>query len=189
MTNPIPRNSQGRVPTVITLVAGLILGWALTAPRSTLLRAGGGDRLDESVLTTGPAYTQYNEGSKIQVAHDTIYFLDYRAGKLTGMVPSLKQTPSGTKIFDSYGERDLVADFKIDLDTGAKPHFLMTTGQISSGSRQVFGDGWAALYILETTTRQIAAYKVEQKTIGTSNQVRLELLEIKPFSAKLSAAR
>lgn len=189
MTIPRWQNSQGGIPTAITLVAGLVLGWALTSPRATPLHAGGGDRWDESIVTSGPAYIQYNEGSKIQVAQDAIYFLDYRAGKLMGMVPSMKQTAAGSTIIENFGERDLVSDFKIDLDGGPKPHFLMTTGSISNNSRQVYGDGWAPLFVIETTTRQMAAYKVEQKTIGTNNQVRLNLIEVKPFPSRVAAAR
>ncbi len=213
MTIPRWQNSQGGIPTVITLVAGLMLGWGLTTPRVNPLHAGGVDRGDESarrheeilaaigqltdevgtsgqnIVTSGPAYINYNKGSQIQVAQDAVYVLDYRAGKLMAMMPTLKQTGAGTKIIDTFGETDLVSDFKIDIESGRKPHFLMTTGSISTNSSQAFGDGWAPLFVIETTTRQMAAYKVEQKMIGVNNNLRLSLLEVKPLPTKMQVAR
>lgn len=189
MTVPRWQDSRGGIPTLITLVVGLVLGWGFSTPRPSPLLAGGGDRYDESILTSGPAYIQYNESAKIQVSQDSVYFLDYRAGKLIATMPSLRQTSAGSTIIENFGERDLVADFKIDLDTSPRPHFLMTTGSISNNSRQAFGDGWAPLFVFETTTRQVAAYKTEQKTIGTTNQIRLILLEVKPFTSKPTVAK
>ena len=189
MTIPRWQNSQGTIATLITLVVGLVLGWGVSAPKANQLLAGGGDRYDESIVASGAAYVQYNEGSKIQVAQDAVYFLDYRAGKLLATIPTLRQTSLGSSIIENFGERDLVTDFKIDVETGPRPHFLMTTGSISNNSRQAFGDGWAPLFIFETTTRQVAAYRAEQKTIGTANLVKLTLLEVKPFSAKPSSPR
>ena len=71
--------SRARVSPVVTLIIGLALGWAMTSVRTPAMRASGGDRSDESILTSGPTFIRYNEGSKIQVSHDAVYFLDYRA--------------------------------------------------------------------------------------------------------------
>lgn len=172
-----------RFSQLATLTAGVVLGWALASGKPSALLAHGGDRWDESVLTTGPTFIKYHEGSKIQVAQDAVYFLDYRAGKLVGTVPSMHQLVGGSKVLGGFVERDLAADFKLDLDRGARPHFLMTTGSMGAGAGNTYGDGWAPLFVFETTTRQVAVYKIQQQMIGASQQVRFDMLEIKPFAA------
>jgi hypothetical protein len=62
-------------------------------------------------------------------------------------------------------ERDLVADFKIDLENGPKPRFLMTTGSLGS-----YSDGWAPLYVFESTTNRLAIYRVQQLSVGTNSR-------------------
>lgn len=186
---PTVINPRSGLPYVITLIVGLLLGWTLTSSRSPTLSANGGDRWDESVLTTGPAFIKYSEGSKIQVAQDAIYFLDYRAGKLLGTVPMMTQQLGTSRFINTFAERDLVADFKIDLDTAARPHFLMTTGSMGSTSGNSYGDGWAPLFVFETTTRQVAVYKIEQQMLGTSSKVKFDLLELRPFTSRPPALR
>lgn len=176
---PIPRRLS--VPNILFLVVGLMAGWALEVGRAPSLRAQAGDRWEDSVLTTGPMFIRHSEGTKVQVAQDAIYYLDYRRGLLLGTVPTLRQSVGGSKVIETFAERDLASDFKIDLDTGPTPHFLMTTGSIWQGSASSFGDGWAPLFIFESTTRQVATYKITQQQVGTVNQVRLELLELRPF--------
>jgi hypothetical protein len=170
---------------VLTLAAGLILGWGLAlglaGSRTPELRASGGDRWDESILASGPTFVRYNEGSKVQVAQDAVYFLDYRAGRLLGTIPMMRQTVGPSKMLDGFAERDLVADFHLDTETGPRPHFLMTTSSMSTGSASPYGDGWAPLFVVETTTRQVAVYKIQQQTIGAATQTRLELVEVHPF--------
>jgi hypothetical protein len=174
---------------VVTLLLGLGLGWALAGTRAPSLLAQGGDRWDESILTTGPAWIKYSQGSKIQVTQDAIYFLDYRAGKLLGSVPSMRQEVGSSKILDSFAERDLVADFKLDIDTGPRPHFLMSTGSMGSTSGNSYGDGWAPLFVFETTTKQVAVYKIQQQMLGITSKVKFDLLELRPFAALTSPAR
>lgn len=183
------RNRIRPVSHTLTLAAGLAAGWVLAGGRSAPIQAHGGDRFDESILATGPTFIKYNEGSKIQVAQDAIYYLDYRAGKLIGSVPAMTQLVGGQKVLGSFIERDLVADFNLDLDRGARPHFLMTTGSMATGSGNTYGDGWAPLYVFESTTRQVAAYKIIQQQIGTSQQAKLDLLEIKSFTSATRLAR
>ena len=176
-------------PHLLTLAAGLALGAAVASGRAPSLRAGGGDRWDESVLATGPTFVKYNEGTKIQVSQDAIYFLDYRAGKLLGTVPAMQQLVGGSKLLGGFVERDLVSDFKLDLDRGTRPHFLMTTGSMAANAGNTYGDGWAPLFVFETTTRQVAVYKIQQQQVGTSSQVRLDLIELKPLAGGVRPAR
>ncbi len=177
------------IPHVVTLTVGLAFGWLLAGSRVPALRASGGDRWEESILTSGPTYIRYNEGTKIQVAQDAIYYLDYRSGKLHATIPSIHSTGGSTQVLGGFGERDLVADFKLDLDTGPRPHFLMTTGSVPTNSSSTYGDGWAPLFVFESSTRQVAAYKVVQQVVGPTTTVRLDLLEVRPFSARATAAR
>jgi hypothetical protein len=175
------------VPHVITLVVGLVLGWGLAGSRAPALLAHGGDRWEESVLATGPTFVRYNEGSKTQVAQDAVYFLDYRSGKLIGTIPSMRQSVGASRVLDGFAERDLAGDFHLDLEGGPRPHFLMTTGSMSQGSSSSYGDGWAPLFVFETTTRQVAVYKIQQQMIGTVSQTRLDLLEIRPYGKAIAS--
>lgn len=177
------------VPHLITLLAGLGIGWAAAGGRPQPLHATGADRWDESILAAGPSFIKYNETSKIQVAQDAIYFLDYRLGKLMATVPSMQQIGGKAKYVQAFAERDLAADFKLDLNSGPKPHFLMTTGSMASVAGNSYSDGGAPLFVFETSTRQIGVYKIQQQMIGASSQVRCDLLEMKPFATPASAAR
>ncbi len=171
------------VPYLLTLLTGLALGGWLTSNRGPVLLAHGGDRWEESILTAGPTFLQYNEGMKVQTSQDAVYYLDYRAGKVYATIPSLKQGVGTSTVFGTFVERDLVADFKLELERGPHPHFLMTTGSMSVGGGGALNDGNASLFVLETTTRQVAVYKIQQQTIGTSQQARFDLLELKAFGA------
>jgi hypothetical protein len=184
-----PRLRRSSVPHVVTLAAGIALGWLLAGSRVPALRANAGDRWEDSILASGPTFIRYNESTKIQVAQDAIYYLDYRSGKLHATIPTIRQGVGTTSVLGAFGERDLVADFKLDLDTGPRPHFLMTTGSVPTGSTSTYGDGWAPLFVFESSTRQVAAYKVQQQVVGNSTTVRLDLLELRPFGAKTTAAR
>lgn len=169
------------VPQVVTLVLGLALGWALAGSRPVAIRAGGADRSDESVLVAGPTIVQYNEASKVQVAQDGLYYLDYKTGKLLATIPTMRRSAGSSRVLEGFAERDLVADFKLDLDTGPRPHFLMTTGSMSNGSASAFGDGSAPLFVFESSTRQVAVYRLQQRQVGTLSRPILELLEVQPF--------
>src|SRR4029079_13219241 len=127
------------------LTLGLVIGLALAARRPTQLQAGGSDRAGEAALTSGAVAIGYDEGTKTQIPQDALYYLDYKAGKLLATIPTYRQTAQSTRYLEPFAERDLVSDFKIDVDNGARPHFLMTTGQCG-----VFGGGWAPLFVFET---------------------------------------
>jgi hypothetical protein len=163
---------RARIPSVLVLVLGLLLGWGLATLRPAQLRAGGGDRSGESIVTTGPVMIRYDEGNKVQVPLEALYLLDYKGGRLLGTIPSLHQTVGSAHYLGAIAERDLVADFKLDLDNGPRPHFLMTTGALG-----IYGAGWSPLYVYETTTNQLALYRIHQQSVGTSSTARFELIE------------
>jgi hypothetical protein len=175
--------SRSRIPSVVMLIVGLVLGWALATLRPATVRAGGGgDRSGESIVATGPVMLRYDEGSKVQVPLDALYYLDYRGGRLLGTVPSLHSTVGSAHYIGAFAERNLVSDFKIDLDSGARPHFLMTTGALGT-----YNQGWAPLYVFETTTNQVAMYRIHQQTVGTTATARLELLELRSLARPAGA--
>ena len=169
--------SARRIPGVALLAVGLLAGWGLANIRPAQLLAGGGDRSGDSIVTTGPVLIRYDEGSKVQIPLEAIYLLDYKGGRLLGTVPSLLGTVGTSRYSGAFAERDLVADFKLNLDQGPRPHFLMTTGALGS-----YSAGWAPLYVYETTTSQLAIYRIVQQTVGTAATTRLELVETRSLA-------
>jgi hypothetical protein len=169
--------SRARIPSVLLLVLGLLLGWGLATIRPAQLQAGGGDRSGESIVATGPVMIRYDEGNKVQVPLEALYFLDYKGGRLMGTIPSLHQTVGSSRYINAFAERDLVADFKLDLDNGPRPHFLMTTGALG-----IYGAGWSPLYVFETTSNQLAVYRIHQQSVGTSSSARFELMEMRSLA-------
>ena len=118
--------------------------------RPAPLRAASGDRSGESVVATGPVFVRYDESAKAAIPLDAVYFLDYKGGRLLATVPTFRQSTSSTQLIEAFAERDLVADFKLDLESGAAPRFLMTTGSLGP-----YTSGWAPFYVFETTTSQV----------------------------------
>ncbi len=170
--------SRSRIPTVLALIIGVFMGWGLASFRPASLHASAGDRAGESIVATGPVLVRYDEAAKGPVALDALYFLDYKGGRLLGTVPSFRQTTTATRLLEPFSERDLVADFKLELDGGTRPRFLMTTGSIGPDSA-----GWAPLYVFETTTSQVGVYRMlMQTTIGTAARPRFELLEVRSYA-------
>jgi len=170
--------SQVRVPTVVAVVGGVILGWLLASLRPTPIRASAGDRWGESVVATGPVMVRFDEGAKSAIPTDALYFLDYKGGRLLATIPTYRQTTKSLSLIDAFEERDLVADFKLDLDTGPRPHFLMTTGSLGA-----YTEGWAPLYVFETTTNRLGIYRLQtQQTAGKPSQPRFELVELRSFA-------
>ncbi len=177
--------SRSRIPTVVALCLGIFLGWGLASLRPVRLNASAGDRAGESVVATGPVLVRFDEAAKGPIALDAVYFLDYKGGRLLATVPSFRQTNTSTRVIEPFSERDLVADFKLDLDVGPRPRFLMTTGSIGPDSA-----GWAPLYVFETTTSQVGVYRMlVQNTIGDSARPRFELLEVRSYAKTGEAAR
>ncbi len=179
MTFPRPR-----VTGALMLTAGLVLGWALAGVKAPALHAtGSGDRSGESILAAGPVMVRYNDGLKVQMTQDALYYLDYKTGRLLATIPSYRQSAGTAKYLDAFAERDLVADFTIDLDHGPRPHCFMTTGALG-----IYSDGSAPLFVFESTTSQVAVYRVQQQTVGTITQPRFELIEIRSFARNTAPA-
>src|SRR5215469_5611079 len=137
---PIPTFANGvafmtqmrtRLTGVFLLALGIVIGWGIASLRPHSLHAQGGDRSGESIVTSGPIMVRYNDGLKVPMPQDALYYLDYRRGRLVATVPSYQPTGgAAAKYLGGFVERDLVADFKLDLDAGQRPHFLMTTGAL-----------------------------------------------------------
>ncbi len=167
--------SQMRVPTVVAVAGGVILGLLLASLRPTPMRASAGDRFKNSVVATGPVMVRFDEGTKSAIPTDALYFLDYKSGRLMATIPTYRQTNRSLSLIDGFEERDLVADFKLDLDTGPSPEFLMTTGSLGA-----YTEGWAPLYVFETTTKQVGIYRLQtQQTVGKSAKSRFELVDLR----------
>jgi hypothetical protein len=172
-----------RIPMSVVLATGVLLGWVLASVRPASIRAGAGDRSGDSIVATGPVLVRLDEGTKSPIALDALYFLDYKGGRLLATIPTYRQFGTSTRLIDSFQERDLVADFKLDLDTGPRPHFLMTTGALGS-----YSAGWAPLYVFETTTSQVGVYRVSaQQGVAGPSQSRFELVELHSFARPAQA--
>jgi hypothetical protein len=162
----------------MALVVGVLLGWGLAGFRSIRLYAGAGDRSGESIVASGPVLVRFDEGAKAPIPLDALYFLDYKGGRLLATVPTYRQTGVTTHLINTFVERDLAADFKLDLDVGPRPRFLMTTGSIGT-----FSAGWAPLYVFETTTNQVAVYRVQvPQTIGPVSRPQFDLVELRSYA-------
>jgi hypothetical protein len=128
-------------------------------------------------VATGPVIVRYDEGAKAPIPLDAVYLLDYKAGRLLATVPTYQQSASSTRIVDTFVERDLAADFNLDLDTGAAPHFLMTTGSLGP-----YTAGWAPLYVFETTTKQLGVFRIQiQQSTGKSSRPKFERVELRSY--------
>ncbi len=167
------------VPTALAMAMGVFIGWGLSLFRPAVpLRAGAGDRSGESIVATGAVLMQFDETVKTSIPLEALYFLDYKGGRLIGTVPSFRLTAMSTKLIDTFAERDLVADFKLDLDIGPRPHFLMTTGTLGA-----YSAGWAPLYVFETSSSQLAIYRMHlPQTIGTVAQAKFDLVDLRSYA-------
>jgi hypothetical protein len=169
-----PRHS-----TAIALAAGVVLGWLLAALPRPALHATGGDRWGETIVTSGPVLVRYDERLKAPLAQDALYYLDYRGGRLMATVPSYQAQAGGSaRLLTTFAERDLIADFKLDAEGGPRPHFLMTTGSLGQ-----YSEGWAPLFVFETSTNQVATYRVQQQMVGMSSKPNFELLEVRSIAS------
>jgi hypothetical protein len=167
-----------RISTGMVLGVGLLLVWVLAASRPAVLQASAGDHSGDSIVTTGPVIMQYDQATRSPMPLDALYFLDYKGARLLATIPSYRQMGRKTNILHGFAERDLVADFKLDNYPGAIPHFLMTTGSLGQHSQ-----GWAPLFVFETSTNQVAVYRMDASmTAGSSAQSRLELVEIQSYT-------
>jgi hypothetical protein len=176
-----PKSMNGpssRLSTALVLLLGVAMGWAASSVRPTPLRAGSGDRSGESIVATGPAIVRYDEAVKASIPLEAVYLLDYKAGRLLATIPTYQQSASSTHIVDEFVERDLVADFHVDLDDPSlKPRFLMTTGSLGP-----YTAGWAPLYVFETTSKQLGIYRIQiQQSTAKSSRPKFERVELRSY--------
>jgi hypothetical protein len=175
------RSTRLAVPHGITLLVGLIVGWTLATIRPASLHADRGGAGGEDLIASGPIAIDYNEAIKSAVARDAIYYLDYKGGRLLATIPSPLQAGNQRSLLDSFAERDLVADFKLDPGSPT-PHFLMQTGTMGA-----LNGAWAPLLVFETTTKQVAAYRLTELTIGNKSKAQFDLLEVRSLPQPLAA--
>lgn len=166
-----------RSSTAVALAAGVVLGWFLAGTPRPALLAHGGDRWGDTIVTSGPIMIRYDERLKAPLAQDALYYLDYRGGRLLATVPSYQQSGGSTRLLDTFAERDLIADFKLNTEGGPRPHFVMTTGALGT-----YSEGWAPLFVFETSTNQVATYKVQQQIVGAVTKPSFELLDVRPIA-------
>jgi hypothetical protein len=132
------------------------------------------DRAGDCIVTTGPVLMQYDDASKAAIPLEALYFLDYKGGRLLASIPSYRLAGTKMELIDGFVERDLVADFKLDLETRGQPRFLMTTASLGR-----YSAGWAPLYVFETTTGQVAVYKLQVgQKYGESASGQFELVDV-----------
>jgi hypothetical protein len=130
------------------LCIGIVLGGlgvACVFMRTSPVLAGTSDRFDDYIMCTGTVATNP------RVPTDGVWLLDYRSGKLLGTV-----IDRGQGKINGWADLDLVGEF--NLRPQANVHFLMTTGQITSGQ--------AALYVAETNSGKFAVYTMGQRPDG-----------------------
>jgi hypothetical protein len=162
---------------VWAMAAGVMLGWVGAAIRTTPIQASSTDRAGECIVATGPVLMEYDDASKSPIPLEALYFLDYKAGKLLATIPTYRVAGTKMELIDGFVERDLVADFKLDLDGGGRPRFLMTTGSLGR-----YSSGWAPLYVFETITGQVAVYRMQVgQKYGESGSGRFELVEVRRY--------
>lgn len=160
-----------RMPPGVLILMGCVAGMLLAGRGSNVLQAGGGDHSGASIVATGPIATEYNKNRSVQVTKDAVYYLNYSKGRLLAAVPLQRQTATASQLLSEFAERDLVADFR--LAPGTHPHFVMTTGTLGA----LDGEGWAPLFVFESTTGQMAAYRVEVQSTSGSSRPAFRLIE------------
>jgi hypothetical protein len=164
---------RSRISTGLLLMTGVVFGWILAVARPAPMRASAGDRSGGYILTTGPVMMAFDLTSKAQVPVDAVYFLDHRGGRLLATVPSYRQSGTKAQFINGFAERDLVADFKLEVEAGVEPRFLMTTGTLGQ-----YSSGWAPLYVFETTTGQVGVYRIQSSTtVGQTARPQFDLVE------------
>ena len=155
------------------LAAGLVAG---LIPKT--VRAGGGSRSGPSASVAGPIKIEqgiamgFGQG-KIQAPMDAIYWLDYAGARLYAAIPAARQTPQDVALLREFAERDLVADFA--LRPGDEPRFLMQTASLGG-----MGGGSSVLLVIETATRQVAAYQAKPRANMLDPRPEFERLQPLP---------
>ncbi len=162
----------------LLLGLGLLIGLAVGSrlggvEASDPLLASGIDRAGESIMTIGTIATQRNSLTGQVSERRALYLLDYATGTLRAMPIDLRTVGARRSLLAETAQRDLVTDF--DLEPGSSPQFLMTTAPLN--------EGWAALVVVETKSRQIATYRLHPtRSGGHGGTNRFELLNRQPIT-------
>ena len=128
----VGRPWSSRVPAsraYCVLVLGLLLGWGLAIIRPAPLRAGGRRSFRRIDRRHWPGHGPLRRGKQGPDPARSPLLPRLQGRAADGhdpFAPSDRRRRS--HYLGAFAERDLVADFKLDLDNGPRPHFLMTTG-------------------------------------------------------------
>ena len=163
-----PRLAFVLAPTIALAFGGLIV-----ASRPSPLMAGSAGRSGESISATG-TFAIHQTPDKKQIPLDAIYWLDYRSAKLYATTPEVSKSTEAGKMVSELAIRDLMVDFK--LAPGVAPHFLMNTASLGA-----LGGGTSALFVVETTTKQLAIYWSYPKTTGINSKPEFELVQVRSY--------
>ena len=134
---------------LLWLSVGLALGvsamalWRHAEPKPALAF---NDRTQDYIMATGQIQL-----SRV-LSGDTIWLLDYRAGKLLGTY-----VDHSNGIIRPWAEVDLVTEFNIPPKQDV--HFMMTTGSLFNGN--------TALYLTEINTGRFAVYGMAPRGDGS----------------------
>ncbi|HWE38859.1 MAG TPA: hypothetical protein VG406_20080 [Isosphaeraceae bacterium] len=170
----MPAPGRTTLPTLVTLVIGLAIGWAVATVSTPTLKAGGVDRVDDWAVASGRILNQFTGPNRPALVQDAIYLLNYNGGYLMAAIPAARYSGTGMQVLSDFAERDLMADFQ--LAPNADAHFLMATGQTM--------EGWEPLIVFETKTRQVATYRVSTVSPTQPGKPRFDLLERRPIRSQ-----
>ena len=134
-------------------------------------------RRGEPIGVSGPMIVE-QAADGTQSPLDVVYWLDGdsdRTPRLRAVIPAVVRTAGEARAISEVGERDLAADFR--LKPGTAPRFLLNVVSLGASVQ-----GASALVVIETTTKQVAAYQVAPRaTPGAPARAELLLTQIKPF--------
>ena len=104
---------------------------------------------------------RYNEGTKVQVPQDALYYLDYKAGRLLATVPSFQPVGRGGQD-DRHVRRARPGRRLQDRPGQRTPPPLPDDHRLARQLQR----GWSPLFVFESTTNQVAVYKLIQQQSG-----------------------
>ena len=112
----------------------------------------------------------------MQVTLDAVYWLESNAQESTlfTVIPEIRKTAEGSRSVGEVASRDLAADFKLKPEV--TPRFLVNTPHLEQPAM-----GMAALFVMETKTKQLGIYRVTPRATVQGAKPSLELLEVRPY--------
>ena len=185
----IMRVPYSRISTASVLLVCLIATCPLASLGPAKFHAAAGDdRLGEMIMATGPVMVRYDHATKAPFRSTPSISSTTKAVACWRLCQPSANRPAPRRS-SNHSQSDLAADFKLDVDRGPRPHFLMTTGSLGP-----YTAGWAPLYVIETASNQIGVYRLHlQATTGQAGRPKFELLQMKSYAnstvAKLADER